>query len=215
MIAPFFGHLLLLWSAGTVNYEFDALFTEGCSCGNVCAAEITGLDTKCHGISGMQFISGKVGGTDISGAKAAWVFFPGSVELFIDAPKAQQAGVEFLIRHLISDWGKMESVENLPISITSESVMIDSGKVARMAIKPVTGKTGSFVSHGNLASPLHDTIYQGVTKSAEFNDRGVMGRSFQMKETNAYFYPHCKMKGSFTDGAQTARVTASHGYGPL
>jgi hypothetical protein len=185
-------------------YSFDALFVEGCSCSNVCVTEITGFDAKCHGLAGMRFDKGRFEGHNMSGARAAWVFAPGKVLLYIDAPEAKFGPTKDFLTAALADWGQLVQTKSAHIDVAERAgqcvVTVDAGKTGSLAVSAVTGKNGLPVEHSHLASLFHDSLYQGQTTSASYGTPGSEDTTiaaFTLKGTNGFFYPHCHMKGLF------------------
>lgn len=181
-------------------YSFDATFVEGCSCLNICPAEITGFDSKCHGVAAMKFNDGTVGTSSIKGAKAAWMWEPGRVVVYIEATDTQRPAVEKFLRAALADWGKFDSVDFALVDVRNDGsnwiVNVDGGKVAELVVKPVLGRGGAAVEHNNLSSIFHSSLYQGETVSGKYRNYRDNGH-FELSATNAFFNPHTKMHGSF------------------
>jgi hypothetical protein len=191
---------LLLVAIGTPAkqpYHFDASFIECCSCRDVCVTEITGRDAGCHGFGAIKFRTGSYAGKDISGTAAAFAFDSGKwVRIYIDAPDKQRAAVTNLMKAALADWGKLEGIRNGSVRLTrngdAHSLIVDKGHTMMLVMKPVLGGDGkSAVTHTNLASPLHSSLMQGVTSSAQFSDF----HPFKLAATNGFFNEHCVMKG--------------------
>jgi hypothetical protein len=177
-------------------YSFDALFIEGCSCKDVCVAEITGADTGCHGLAAMQFYKGRYGTTDLSGSRAAWAFTPKkTVVLYIDAPEKKRAALTAFLKAALADWGKFETVKTAPIKIThgkgAYAAAIGNGSMGKLEIKPNGGGSGG-VKLSNLKSLFHSDLLHSQTAKGSYSDAG---HKFEIKQTNAYYYPHCVMHG--------------------
>jgi hypothetical protein len=177
-------------------YSFEALFVEGCSCHDVCAAEITGADTGCHGLGAIQFYKGQYGTKSIADTRAAWAFTPEkTVVIYVDAPEKKRAALTSFMKAALADWGKFESVKSSPIKISNVkgayTAIIGNGSQGRLEIKSDAGGSGG-VKLTNLKSLFHNELLHGQTTKGSYSD---VGHHFEITRTNAYYYPHCVMHG--------------------
>ena len=197
MLSFFLAVVSVTFAVEKRSYSFDALFVEGCSCKSVCVAEITGADTGCHGLGAIQFYKGRYGDVNISDTRAAWAFTPEkTVVLYVDAPEKKRTAVSAFMTAALADWGKLEVVKMAAIKITGTSgsyaAIIGNGSTGKLEVKADTkGTTG--VKLTNLKSLFHNELFHDQTVHGAYADAK---HHFDLKQTNAYYYPHCVMRGT-------------------
>lgn len=174
-------------------------FIDGCSCSAPCGCVMTGLERGCEGVGGMVLSSGKYGGVDLTGAKIMYAVQPGKwARGYVDAknPAQQQAATEFA-KVAFAVFGKVEFVKQAHIEVSGKNgdykVSVNGGKTMSLVTKPILGgDKRTPVIHKNISDPLNDMFYQAKTVSGSYSDEG---RSFKLKESNAYFNPKLDKSG--------------------
>jgi hypothetical protein len=158
-----------------------------------------GLKMGCQAIGAMSLTSGTFHGVNLAGAKIAVGMTPGHwVRLYVDArnPRQQRAATDFA-RTAFKDWGKLEGVKHVPVSIAGSGgyykVSVGGGKIIQLTTKPMLGadkKTA--IVYSNMPNPLTTVLKQGRTVSGSFKDGG---RSFQLKGSNSFFNDRLNTRG--------------------
>lgn len=180
-------------ATGKQAFRVVGTYVEGCQCNAPCACAMIGLEMGCQGVGAMALTGGSFGGQNLAGAKIGYATKPGEwVRLYVDArnPKQRAAATAFA-KSVFKDWGKLEEVKSVPVSITGRGgwykVAVDGGNILQLTTKPVMGADKKRpIMHANVKDPLTSYFLQGKSVSGSFNDGG---HSFKLKDTNSYFYP--------------------------
>lgn len=180
-------------------FNVTGTYVEGCGCAIPCPCAMTDPVEGCLGIDSMELSGGAYNGVDLKGVKITVVKTLGNwsrVYLDVPDPKQREAAAAFATAWA-SQMGKVEAVKHTKIEISGEdgsyTVRVDDGKVAKLTTKVVLGADGrTALSHTNLNAPLTPTLYQARTLSGSFQDGD---RSFEFKDSNAYFNPRMEASG--------------------
>lgn len=186
-------------AAGKEAFHVKGEFIDGCSCSPPCGCVMTGLEHGCEGVGGMVLSSGKFAGVDLSGAKIIYAVEPGKwVRGYVDAknPAQQKAAMAFA-KVAFAQFGKVEFVKPARIEVSGKNgdykLAVNGGKTMKLVTRPVLGgDKRTPVMHKNISDPLNDVFYQAKTVSGSYSDEG---RSFKLKDSNAYFNPHLDKSG--------------------
>ena len=187
------------FAASKQSFRVKGEFIDGCSCSPPCACPMTGIERGCEGVGGMVLSSGKYAGADLSGAKIIYAVSPGKwVRGYVDAknPAQEKAAIDFA-KVAFAEFGKVEFVKPARIEVTGKDgdykLTVNGGKTMKLVTKPVLGADKRTpIVHKNLNDPLNDVFYQGKTVSGSYSDEG---RSFKLKDSNAFFNPRLDKSG--------------------
>ena len=180
-------------------FNVTGTYVEACSCHIPCPCAMTGSAEGCQGLDSMELSGGTYHGVDLKGVKITvakaqekWA------RVYLDAPDPKQRGAAAAFATAwASQMGKVEAVKDARIEISgkdgSYTVKVDDGKIAQLTTQVVLGADGNTpLSHANLKTPLTPTLYQARTLSGSFRDGD---RSFELKDSNAYFNSQMKASG--------------------
>ncbi len=186
-------------AAEKLPFSVTGTYVEGCTCGIPCPCAMTDPPSGCQGIDTMELSGGTFNGVDLKGVKIVVTKALGNwSRVYLDAPDPQQreAAAAFATAWA-SQMGTVEAVKDARIEFSGKdgnyTVKVDDGKTAQLITKVILGADEmNPLSHGNLKTPLTHTLYQARTLSGSFQDGD---RSFEFKDSNAYFNPQMKASG--------------------
>jgi hypothetical protein len=183
--------------------RFDGMYVEGCSCHPPCPCEITGLEEGCQGVGGFSITRGTFEGKDLSGVKFAYATAPGSwVTCYVDAPtQAKKAAGTALVKAAFGGWGKMGPVKAAHIGIQGSGgtykLTVDGGSIMSLKTGPYPGLDKSRpITYSNINSVMHPVVMQAKTITCDFHDGD---KTFNLKDSNAYYNPAIRVKGKLTE----------------
>lgn len=181
-----------------LDFIFQGTFLEGCSCASSCAFESTGAMTGCRALGVYSATSGSFDGQNLAGLKFAFVAAPqDALYIYLDARNdGQRKAAEKLARFLFAEgFGKIKAVKDASISLKGRDgtylFKINDGKTVDMTTQAIIGGDGkSLVELRNVFGDPYDTLFQGKTLKAIFNDGSD---SFGLSGTNSYFVETLKI----------------------
>jgi len=178
-------------------------FVDGCSYSAPCACDLIGqLSKGCQGFGALVLGKGSsYRGVDLSSAKIVYAeILCEWVRIYIDAKNEKQksAALEFTKEYYKND-GKLEASTSARIDLDRKNrfytIKVNCGEIMSFTTEPILGgdkKTP--IVYNNTPNMLYPTNMQGRTNSGMFRDGD---RTFQMKNSNAFFNAYLRSEGSF------------------